>query len=112
VGIVLIGGLGFTIGTLHRQTLRRRSQGTTEAFHQMAEGDLRLSQAELYATTQSAEVSLSIAFLAQILHRTIQHFLNLSLEINKASRSIIRISQNLLGSSSEQLASRAPPALS
>ena len=101
----IVAGLGAALAALHAHTLRRRSQGTDEAFHQMAEGDLRLSQADLLVATQSAEVSLSLAFLGQILHRTIQHFLDLSREINRASKSILKISQSLLSSSSEQLAS-------
>ena len=105
MGGVLISALGFGLGALHRQAVRRGSRGTNDAFHRMAEGDLRLSQAELLSATQSAEVSLSITFLAQILHRIIQYFLHLSVEINKASRGILRIGQGLLDSSTEQLAS-------
>jgi ABC-type transport system substrate-binding protein/methyl-accepting chemotaxis protein len=105
VGGGILAGMGAALAALHARALRRRNQGTDEAFHQMAEGDLRLSRSDLLDATQSAEVALSLSFLGQILHRTIQHFLNLSREINRASKSILKISQNLLSSSSEQLTS-------
>lgn len=102
-GLILqIAGGSFLVYLL-RKSIQRRREGIQNAFYQMAEGDLRFSKNELYGLTQSKTISLSLIFLGNVLHRMIIYFLSLSQEIHKASRSILKISQDLLKNATEQL---------
>lgn len=94
---------GFLLVYLLRRSIQRRREGIQNAFYQMAEGDLRFDKNELYLSTQSKNISLSLIFLGNVLHRMIIYFLSLSQEIHKASRSILKISQGLLKNATEQL---------
>lgn len=102
-GIVLQLFGGILLVYLLRRSIQRRREGIQNAFYQMAEGDLRFDKNELYLSTQSKNISLSLLFLGNVLHRMIIYFLSLSQEIHKASRSILKISQGLLKNATEQL---------
>lgn len=104
-GLILQLFGGVLIINILRKSIQKRREGIQNAFYQMAEGDLRFDRNELYEYTQSKNISLSLIFLGNVLHRMIIYFLSLSQEIHKASRSILKISQGLLKNATEQLSS-------
>lgn len=102
-GAILQLLFGILLIKIFKGMFYKRSMGIQKSFYNMAEGDLRVDKEAIFQETQSKSISLSLIFLGNVLHRMIVYFLTLSQEIHKASRSILKISQNLIKNATEQI---------